>query len=133
MLEYHAWVTLRESPREVDEGNLNRIVAEIRRELADWDSFNPKSSLQPVNGTYFLTVTGSANHLSSHIERCRRLLELVAKIAPGSYGLFYVWDDEDPAHANEFRVWVLARGTLQPRSDPFLSPCIPTFEDPYRE
>ena len=52
----------------------------------------------------------------------------------GSYGLLYVLDDEDYQdgdYQNEFRVWRLVRGALEERSDPFLSPFIPTVEDPY--
>ena len=55
------------------------------------------------------------------------------RITPGSYGLLYTLDDEDAAHVNAFRVYVLARGALVERTDPFLSPFVPVVEDPYRD
>lgn len=47
---------------------------------------------------------------------------------PDSYGLLYLHDDEAEGQDNEFRVWRLARGTFEERSDPFLSPYCPTVE-----
>jgi Immunity protein 7 len=38
-------------------------------------------------------------------------------------------NDEDVAHPNQFRVWVLRRGTLVEHGNPFLSPYFPTVED----
>jgi hypothetical protein len=38
-------------------------------------------------------------------------------------------NDEDAAHPNQFRVWVLRCGTLVEHGDPFLSPYFPTVED----
>ncbi|TWP52366.1 hypothetical protein FKR81_11845 [Lentzea tibetensis] len=42
----------------------------------------------------------------------------------------YERDDEllDPPGGNEFKVTVLARGTLAVKEDPFLSPCNPVIE-----
>ena len=65
------------------------------------------------------------------------LFQYIAKIAPGSYGLLYIRDDEDHLRGNDyencFRVWRLCRGTLIELDDPFLSPAIPVVEDPYDE
>ncbi len=62
-----------------------------------------------------------------------RLFASFARVAPESYGLPGTRDDEDPAHEQAFRVFVLARGTLAERADPFLSPFVPSVEDPARE
>ncbi|WP_235454553.1 Imm7 family immunity protein [Streptomyces olivochromogenes] len=40
-------------------------------------------------------------------------------------------DDEDPGHENEVCVLRLARGTVTHHTEPLLSPCIPTLEDPF--
>ncbi|MFI6983510.1 Imm7 family immunity protein [Embleya sp. NPDC050154] len=45
----------------------------------------------------------------------------------------HIRDDEDPAHDNEFRVLGLARGNVTEHTEPLLSPCVPTLEDPYEE
>ena len=46
-----------------------------------------------------------------------------------------MWDAEDHRRGrnfeNEFRVWKLAKGNLEECDDPFLSPRIPTIEEPY--
>lgn len=55
----------------------------------------------------------------------------VGAIAPGSYGLLHLRDDEEPAHDNEVRVLRLARGNVTQHTELLLSPCIPTLEDPF--
>ena len=59
------------------------------------------------------------------------LFHRVADLAPGSYGLLYVHDDEDPEHDRHFRVFRLIRGTVTEHADHLLSPVIPTLEDEY--
>jgi hypothetical protein len=59
------------------------------------------------------------------------LFQWVATELPDSYGLLYVHNDEATGQENEFRVWRLARGKLEERPDPFLSPYIPTVELPW--
>ncbi|MFF0055414.1 Imm7 family immunity protein [Streptomyces microflavus] len=59
------------------------------------------------------------------------LFEHVAEVAPGSYGLLHVRDDEDPGHENEVRVLRLVRGRVTQHTETLLSPCIPTVEDPF--
>ncbi len=79
-------------------------------------------------------VAGQHNHRSEYIIE---LFQWVAENAPGSYGILYIRDDEDQSRDNDysncFRVWRLCRGQLTERDDPFLSPAIPTVEDPYDE
>ena len=54
----------------------------------------------------------------------------VGQDAPGSYGLLYIRDDEDPnGRVNEFQVLVMRRGKVTVHPDAFLSPCIPIIED----
>ncbi|MEV4597063.1 Imm7 family immunity protein [Amycolatopsis sp. NPDC049253] len=60
----------------------------------------------------------------------RRLGEIRAeadKLAPGSYGLVQV-HDEDPVHSNEFRVGRLARGVLTEHREPLLAPVSPRWQ-----
>lgn len=84
------------------------------------------------NGMHSFTVTGLRNHRK---EEVIDLFRWLAENGPGSYGLLHVCDDEDGErgadYANGFRVWRLARGRLTEHTDPFLSPRIPTVEDPY--
>ena len=58
----------------------------------------------------------------------------VAQHSSGSYGLLYVYDDEDSVNSNSFQVWVLKRGQLlKAPADPFLSPYHEEVEREYDE
>jgi hypothetical protein len=135
MFEIHGWATLRESFDEAgeDDEKLHAIFARLRRQIDEnsW-SLNSLVDLRYINGTPYLTVTGDRNHRISEGSELFELFHTVAEIAPGSYGLVYVMDDEaqDIAARNEFEVWVLCRGQFTRRSDAYLSPIIPTIEDP---
>lgn len=82
-----------------------------------------------MNGQPFIHLGGMANHRSS--TDVIGLFEHVAAVAPGSYGLLHVRDDEDPDHENEVRVLRLTRGAITQHMEALLSPCIPKLEDPF--
>jgi hypothetical protein len=131
MYSYHGWAVLRESPREVDEGGLTAIVALVKQKLAALtDQGNPLGTLGSVNGAWHVMVSGFANRRSGEAQEMFDLFAEIARVAPGSYGLLYVWDDEDvEGYANVFRVWSLRRGQLTVHEDVLLSPCVPSIED----
>jgi hypothetical protein len=89
---------------------------------------NPFAEMRALNNATHLWLSGNNNHAVWH-EAILDLFRYIANVAPGSYGLLYTEDDEDSEHPNQFRVWVLARGILAERGDPFLSPHFPTVED----
>jgi Immunity protein 7 len=75
----------------------------------------------------------SRNHRSSNVWD---MLNWIVEHGPGSFGLFYVHDDEDGIgnqwygrgtadYSNVFRVHRLANGSVTELADPFLSPIIP--------
>ncbi|GHI03915.1 Imm7 family immunity protein [Streptomyces cellostaticus] len=82
-----------------------------------------------MNGEPYIHLGGHSHHRSA--PDVFALFDHVAAIAPGSYGLLHVRDDEDPGHENEIRVLRLARGTLTEHTEPLLSLCVPTLEDPF--
>src|SRR5262249_28929453 len=86
-----------------------------------------------MNGQAHLWTAGCKNHATTIGQELLGLFHFIARVAPGSYGLLYTLDDEQPAHNNAFRVYVLARGALTEQADPFLSPFVPVVEDPYSE
>ncbi|WP_162240377.1 Imm7 family immunity protein [Nocardia arizonensis] len=54
----------------------------------------------------------------------------IAAVAPGSYGIMYIRDDEDySGSGNEFQVLVMRRGIITVAGDTLLSPCVPMIED----
>jgi len=103
MFEYHGWITVRESAADDDEQPRLRQIAD--------------------------ELGGFSNHRSS--PDVAELFEHVGVVAPGSYGLLHVGDDEDPDHENEVRVLRLVRGRITQHTETLLSPCIPTVEDPF--
>jgi hypothetical protein len=132
MYEFHGWFGLAESTYEGDDNRLEQVVGEIQTILA---GLPPWSSayfhLANLNGEYFLTMTGLPNRRRDEAAQVDSLLAMIAEKLPGSYGLLYERDDEMPVPPgpNAFRVRVLARGRIELRLDPFLSPNIPTIED----
>ena len=71
-----------------------------------------------------------ANHRSPDVEAVIEFFEEIGKKAPGSYGILYVWDDEVLNFDDEFQVGKLVRGNFEFVKDHYLSPRIPTLEDP---
>lgn len=84
-----------------------------------------------MNGRYYVHLGGCPNRRGTHGPALIELFAQVGQLAPGSYGLLYVHDDEDPKHGLDFRVFRLARGAVTEHADRFLSPVIPTLEDEY--
>ncbi|KUN14772.1 hypothetical protein AQJ11_44110 [Streptomyces corchorusii] len=131
MFEYHGWITVRETAADDDdEARLRRIVDELELHIAQIDS-PYLLDLRWMNGEPFIHLGGYSNHRSSPdpVE----LFEHVAVVAPGSYGLLHVRDDEAPGHENEVRVLRLVRGVVTQHTEALLSPCIPTVEDPFTD
>jgi hypothetical protein len=139
MYEFYGWASIRESVREVDEGNLDTIVEKIQAYI---DQLAPRHTLvsyhtrlelfQGNSSVRCFTMSGQKNHKSAVIPDIFEIYELIAKLAPGSYGILYIRDDEDAHYWNDFQVYVLMRGKLTQRQDPFFSPIIPTIEDEVR-
>jgi hypothetical protein len=132
MYEFHGWMTLRETyeNRDTDEKVIESIVQEIKLHIKNINWKHGLIDIRPINVEIYLWMVGASNHKPSGIYSPVDFYEYIAKVAPGSYGLLYVLDDEDMANDNynNFKVYVLARGKLTERKDPFLSPFIPTVE-----
>ncbi|QNS03483.1 Imm7 family immunity protein [Streptomyces xanthii] len=128
MFEYHGWITVRESAGEDDDADrLRRTVDALRTRVDALDS-PYLLDLRWMNGEPFLHLGGHSNHRSP--PDVVAFFRHVGRVAPGSYGLLHVLDDEDPGHANEVRVFRLVRGAVTAHTEPLLSPCVPTLEDP---
>ncbi|MEV5011342.1 Imm7 family immunity protein [Streptomyces sp. NPDC055692] len=129
MFEYHGWITVRETVADDDdEPQLRQIVDELRLRIAQMDS-PYLLDLRWMNGEPFIHLGGYSNHRSS--PDVVELFEDVAAVAPGSYGLLHVRDDEEPGHENNVRVLKLVRGMVTQHTEALLSPYIPTVEGPF--
>jgi hypothetical protein len=125
MFEYHGWATLREGDDGFDGGQLHQILDELKDVIGEFSDGSGVADVRWTNGNAMVWFAGCPNHRH---ERVFGLFPWLAKHAPSSYGLLYIWDDEDPSHHNTFQVWCLRRGKVELRFDPFLSPCEPVIE-----
>ncbi len=90
-------------------------------------------------------LQGFPNHCLGLDADLVALYRRIGEIARGSYGILFMHDDEagsdrwtpgrrnapvDAVAANTWRLYVLRRGELEEKADPFFSPHTPTVEDP---
>jgi hypothetical protein len=130
MVELHGWALIRENfTADNEDVNIEQIVDHLTQEIEKLDVDETLLRISYSNGEAILTATRLTNHFSDDIKKIIDLFKLIAALAPGSYGLLYLRDDEDMTGlSNAFQVFVLAKGAFDPRQDPFLSPFCPTVE-----
>jgi hypothetical protein len=128
MYEFHGWVAIREGVREAEDSDEARNVAILKlKEVIDarkddWSFVE----LKRFNGADYFILHGFRNHSQPWVQE---LFEISGQLAPGSYGVLYINDDEDKTYSNEMQVFVMRRGKVVRHRDEFFSPCIPTLED----
>ena len=132
MFEYHGWATLRETYANEDnfDEKIDQMIDSIKERINNLGADNGLMDLRSVNGSYQLHLSGLLNHKTPRADALLDLYAFISRTAVGSYGILYIYDDED-AHGqdNEFQVFVMMRGEVIKREDPFLSPFIPTVEN----
>ena len=129
MTELHGWLAIRETygdedllPRDVLEG----IVKKVDKIIAE-NTYGVK--MLSRNGSRYLETLFDSNHRTAEVDGIIGVYKSVAGTATGSYGMIWLWDDEDAVHYNEFQVFVFKRGKCFFRTDTDLSPCMPVIED----
>ncbi|MGW7683049.1 Imm7 family immunity protein [Kribbella sp. NPDC054772] len=126
MFEYHGWATLRDSEDGYDgaaDDLTHATYDAVQKEIADLRNDLQVADLRIANGSAHLWLAGLRNH------RQRDVIEVfqrIAGIAPWSYGLLHVYDDEDQ---NRWITWVMKRGSVTPEADSYLSPHVGVVED----
>lgn len=128
MIELHGWVTIRETYKVTFEENNEEIfIDKIRKEIEKLSWFKPR--VKVLNGEWFLEFTIFANRKNPQTEEVFKLYNRIGKLAEGSYGLIYLYDDEADGRENQFQVFSLSKGSIKEFSDSYLSPIVPTIED----
>jgi hypothetical protein len=131
MYYFHLWIKLCESTEESDCGQLDAkaqgLQSVVREKLRLIRA--PDECVCYINYSYVFQCSGGANHLGENHSNLLEVLRYLVGKLPGSHGIVYWSDDEDPTFHNDYRVIVIARGEIYDRSDPFLSPRNPTVED----
>lgn len=129
--QFQGWFGLVPSTDEADVSVVEQAVQSLRVLVTELSEHLPLGEIRALNGEHFLFVAGAGNRPRDTPDKLQMVLDTIATSLPGSYGLLYERDDEqpDPALANTFTVRVLARGKVTQSPDPFLSPIVPTIED----
>ncbi len=128
MIELHGWVTIRETYKVTfEEDNEGTFIEMIKKEIKNLSWFKPQIKI--LNGEWFLEFTIFANRKNSQTEEVFKLYNRIGELAEGSYGLIYLYDDEDVGKENQFQVFSLSKGSIKEFRDSYLSPIVPTIED----
>ena len=131
MFEYHGWVTIQETTSGDDDAALlERLVDRVHRAIRDARDFD-LVDLRWSAGIPMLHLGGFDKHGGLLAPELIELFTRVGELAPGSYGLLHVFDDQDTERDNDFRVFRMARGLVTELTDPHLSPVAPTVLDVY--
>lgn len=132
MVELHGWAMIRENfTSDNEEDNIELITSRLSQEIKKLEINENLLRIDYCNGEATVTATKFANHFSDDIKGIIDFFKQITLVAPGSYGLLYLHNDEDTdGFDNAFQVFVLAKGTFKLQQDPFLSPYIPMVEAP---
>ena len=129
MVELHGWITLRETGKASidEEENICVLIEKVRTEIDKLSWFKPDVNAQ--NGEWFIEFTIFCNRINPQVMEAFHIFEKIGQIAKGSYGLIYLYNDEDTnGKSNAFQVFSMSRGKVYEREDTFLSPIIPILE-----
>jgi hypothetical protein len=131
LYEFHGWITLAETPYDVDVGKYNEKFDALCNYVDKLDWSSCKIDLLELNGRNILILNGYPNRRRSEANELAQLISYVAKNFTGAYGLIYELDEQTETVSGRgvFSVTVVRRGQCLPSLDPFLSPAIPVIED----
>ena len=128
MFEYHGWATLRDAQDDWDRSGpaddlSQRAYDAVADAIADVRNDLQVADLRVVNGSAHLWIAGLRNHRQEPVVET---FGRIAQVAPWSYGLLHVYDDEA---GNSWVSWVMKRGTVTAETDAYLSPHVGVVED----
>lgn len=134
MYEYHGWIVVRATgdwPVDVwDDQELSPEAEAAIAAQVDARSGYGLMDRRPLNGLDAIHFAGHPNHRGGTGDLIEAFFADIGRLAPGSYGLLYVYDDELPdPEGNHFRVFRMVRGHVTSAVDALLSPVFPTLED----
>ncbi|WP_106767507.1 Imm7 family immunity protein [Paenibacillus faecalis] len=102
MYEYHGWATIRESSSyEEDEDKYLLAVNEIQKYFNELNWSSGVLDIRAVNGDFHVWIAGLDNHKPVPEHNPIEVLKNVGELAPGSYGVLYVRDSDDPVGGQE--------------------------------
>ena len=133
MYEFHAWATIRNLTESTADMELETTVAKIKKYMTRFKWDDSILDIRATNGEFHLFASGFNGKKGREAVELMELYEFIAHIAPKSYGLIYILDDEEAGDQNnKFRVFVLQNGVIEEKEDHFLSPFRPVVEDEFK-
>ncbi len=131
MLELHGWLTVYPTYEDEDkhpEIKEQAVYQNVENLLAQC-GIEQMKRLKALDGSWYIDVSYFSNRPDSESDKIINTFKKIAEVAPGSYGLIYVLDDEDTENSNNFKVLVIKRGKYSWQKDILLSPCMPELYD----
>ena len=122
MVEYYGWVNISDNTYESEINDLMKIVNSLKKKIENIDDSNKIIRMKGINGNFILVIAGGANHKSSDVVEIIDFYKSIPNIAPGSYGIMYLIDDEDNS-LDMFKIFKITKGKLIIEDDHYLSPC----------
>lgn len=127
MFELHSWLTIRETYKNEDELDNNTFIESVKKIILEFS--NNEISLKTKNGICYIEFSIFSNRKTVEFDNLIILYHKIIHIAKGSYGIIYLWDDEDfNGKDNEFQLFIIKKGKMYEEKDRYLSPCIPIIE-----
>jgi len=100
---------------EIDEES---VYSQVESIIADLKYNDLK--IVSMNGIKTINMFMCTNHKTIEAEEILQTFENIAKVATGSYGLLYVWDEYEDE--DNFRVLVARKGVVEWKKDEYFSP-----------
>ncbi len=132
MTEYHGWIVIREHYKEDSDQLLESVLEQISMRITEFttDHGGTHIRLEVANGMRRVSIFAAPNHKGYLWDALEALVNWIAKIAVGSYGLVYCLDDEDKSGDHDkFIVYCIKKGKVYIIKDTMLSPVIPEIEE----
>ena len=100
---------------EIDEES---VYSQVESIIADLKYNDLK--IVSMNGIKTINMFMCTNHKTIEAEEILQTFENIAKVATGSYGLLYIWDEYEDE--DNFRVLVARKGVVEWKKDEYFSP-----------
>lgn len=125
MLEYYGWARIvGPSDDSKDENKKENLIFDsIKNKIELIKQDHMVLEAKYINGSAKIWAAGDTNHKGEDWYDILSLFKLLAELDHNSYGVIYVWDDEDQNGMHDiFQVYIIKNGKLTLHCDPFLSP-----------
>lgn len=132
MITENGWAVISESYIYDDDlyDQKGRILADILAYI-DRSIVAAKVDMYYLSGSPVFHFALGTNHYTADTDDLIALFRYIAQVAPGSYGQLHVYDDENRfENSVVMDVFVMCRGEVVRRLDPYFTPYLPNVEGP---